>query len=542
MGAVAKGRPDRSLLLPLRNAIRQDLNPVKSKTFSSFLQFTLILLGMASTSHSQSFVRNPFLQKGSYNKATICWRVNLNTSLTVRYGTDSTNLSKTSTRGVDSADACITLDSTTLQPSTKYFYEVYNGATRLPGSAHQYFVTSPPIGSKNKYTFWIIGDMGSGDSNQAHVQRGYFKANPSVHVDGFLMLGDNTYPDGTDAEFTNYLFHAYPDVLSNSFSWPTIGNHEVHTNSGAPYLAAFSEPTNGESGGVASGSKLYYSFDYGNIHFIILDSQISSRAKNSPQYLWLQQDLQATRQDWILAYWHHPPYSFGSHNSDQDVELIDMRQNFVPLLEQYGVDMVFAGHSHDYERSYLIDSAYGNSTDNQAKASKVILDPTSGNPDSSTGPYHKRSIKGSHQGAVYMVDGSGGAGATAATLHPVMYRQRSVFGSVILTIQDTVATSKFIDTNGSVQDQFQIVKTRGVTGFERPALKRDSRKSVQFLQMGRRFRFPMNNDQVFRIYSLTGMLVSQKIPTGVWDLDEKTVPSGLYYFRYGTRFGKISIP
>ncbi len=310
-------------------------------------------------------------------------------------------------------------------------------------------------------------------------------------------------------------------------------------SSGAPYLNSFNMPTAGESGGVASGSKLYYSFDYGNIHFIILDSQLSSRATTGPQYLWLLQDLQATRQDWIVAYWHHPPYSFSGHNSDNEQQLIDMRTNFCPLLEQYGVDMLFAGHSHDYERSYLLDSAYGNSSNNTANAARVILDHTSGNP-ATTGAYHKASIKGGHQGAVYMVAGTGGGSLDAGTLHPMMYTQHTMFGSVILTVQDTVATAKFIDSTGALVDQYQIVKTRGVTaGLGRPGLKQSSKN---FLQMGRRFQFPSDNAASFRVYSLGGNLLSQSTPRGMWEPDAKLLPTGAYYFRYGARFGKISLP
>jgi hypothetical protein len=514
--------------------LHMNFNPKK------WLLIAMLFMGVASETHAQTFVRMPFLQKGSYNKTSICWRISAAASLTVKYGTDSTSLSHSSAASYDSTDACVVLDSTTLQPATKYYYKVYNGSSLMAGEPQQYFVTSPPLGSRSKYTFWIVGDAGEGNIDQYQVKNGFLKVNKNVHVDGFLMLGDNAYTNGTDAQFTSNLFNVYPDILATSFSWPCIGNHEVGSvSSGAPYLNSFDMPTNGESGGVASGQKLYYSFDYGNIHFIILDSQLSSRATTGPQYLWLQQDLQATRQDWIIAYWHHPPYSFSGHNSDNEQNLIDMRQNFCPLLEQYGVDMLFAGHSHDYERSFLLDSAYGNSTSNIANASTEIKDHTSGNP-ATTGAYHKASIKGAHQGAVYMVAGTGGGSLDAGTLHPVMYTQHTIFGSVILTVQDTVATTQFYDSTGTLVDQYQIVKTRGVTtGLGRPGVQQ---KQTSFLQMGRRFQFPSNNALAFRVYSLEGDMISQQTPRGFWDPDPKLLPTGMYYFRYGAKFGKISLP
>src|SRR5688572_25498648 len=74
---------------------------------------------------------------------------------------------------------------------------------------------------------------------------------------------------------------------------------------------------------------------------------------------WLENDLAATVQPWIIAFWHHPPYTKGSHNSDTESDLIQMRQNALPILENYGVDLVLSGHSHSYERSYFIDGHYG---------------------------------------------------------------------------------------------------------------------------------------------------------------------------------------
>ncbi len=505
----------------------------------SWLLAATFFAGMGLEAQSQTFVRMPFLQKGSYNKATVCWRISAAAALTVKFGTDSTNLANTSAASASNVDACMTLDSTKLQPTTKYFYEVYNGATKLTGSVRQTFVTAPLVGAKKKSTFWILGDPGSSGTPQTNVKNAFLRINQGAPLDGVIMNGDVAYESGTDAEFTTNLFTKYPDVFATNFIWSAIGNHEaVASTTGASYLAAFNFPTAGEIGGVASGSELYYSFNYGNIHFIMLDSQVSSRTKTGAQYLWLQQDLQATQQDWIVAIWHHPPYSFSGHNSDTEGQMMDMRTNFVPLLEQYGVDIVYTGHSHDYERSYLIDSAYGNSTDNNSKKARVVLDNKSGNP-TTTGPYRKASMKGPHQGAVYLVSGSS-AKLDAGTLHPMMYVQYSVYGSSVLTIEDTVATSKFIDSSGTVRDQFQIVKTRGtVTSAGRPALKQDAQK---FSQMGRRFLFPANNTAPFRIYSLSGDLISQETPKGMWEPSSKRLPTGAYYFRYGAKFGKISIP
>jgi hypothetical protein len=123
----------------------------------------------------------------------------------------------------------------------------------------------------------------------------------------------------------------------------------------------FTLPAGGEAGGVASGTEKYYSFDYGNIHFVCLDSMTSNRAVSGAMLTWVQNDLLQNSQPWTVAFWHHPPYTRGSHNSDYETQLAEMRQNVLPILESYDVDLVLSGHSHSYERSFLIDGHYGES-------------------------------------------------------------------------------------------------------------------------------------------------------------------------------------
>ena len=72
-------------------------------------------------------------------------------------------------------------------------------------------------------------------------------------------------------------------------------------------------------------------------------------------------DLAATKARWLIGYWHHPPYTHGTHNSDKERRHFDMRENFLPLLEASGVDLTFGGHSHTYERSILMHGHYGTS-------------------------------------------------------------------------------------------------------------------------------------------------------------------------------------
>src|SRR5712664_359059 len=94
-----------------------------------------------------------------------------------------------------------------------------------------------------------------------------------------------------------------------------------------PYLHIFTLPQQGEAGGLASGSPRYYSFDFANIHFVCLDSMSSGRSASNAMGQWLQNDLAATAQVWVIVFFHHPPYTKGNHDSDAETELIEIRQN-----------------------------------------------------------------------------------------------------------------------------------------------------------------------------------------------------------------------
>ena len=306
---------------------------------------------------------------------------------------------------------------------------------------------------------WVLGDSGTANSSQFAVRDAYYNATGTRHTDLWLMLGDNAYQSGTDGEYQNAVFNVYQAMLRKSVLLPTLGNHDTAGstafNDNYPYFSIFTLPRNAEMGGIASGTEHYYSFDFANIHFICLDSMTASRATNGAMATWLRNDLASTLQTWIVAYWHHPSYTKGSHNSDTEIELVQMRQVFNPILEDGGVDIVLAGHSHSYERSYLIDGHYGTSgtfNDTMKKDGGSGRDPT---------PYVKPEGAPGRQGAVYTVAGSSGQISGGTLNHPAMFISLNVLGSVVLDFQDNRLDASFLNSNGAVQDTYAIVKSAG---------------------------------------------------------------------------------
>jgi hypothetical protein len=267
------------------------------------------------------------------------------------------------------------------------------------------------------------------------------------------------------------MFDMYPTMLRKTPFWSCLGNHETAQATAFvdtyPYFDIYTLPTAGEAGGVASGTEHYYSFDYGNIHFIALDSMTANRAvddpntaginEDGPMATWLRSDLQSTTARWIICFFHHPPYTKGSHNSDTEAPLVEMRQNFLPILEEGGVDLTLAGHSHIYERSFLLDGHYGLSS---TLTPAMKLNAGDGRPTGS-GPYIKP-LNGSiaHKGAVYATAGSSGqvGGKQADFPLPAHYISLLNLGSLVLDVDGTRLDATFIKEDGTTPDTFTIIK------------------------------------------------------------------------------------
>jgi hypothetical protein len=414
-GVFLQASVNPALLVTGANVLAAEIHQANGA--STDISFDLELTGASSP----TLTRGPYLQIGTPSSVVLRWRTSIATDSRVRYGASASSLDQTVSEPTPTTEHIVAL--TGLQPDTTYYYAVGSSTSDLAGAdADHFFITSPAPGSSRPTRVWVIGDAGTADANQAAVRNAYYTFNGSRYTDLWLMLGDNAYETGTDTEYQNAVFNMYPATLRQSPLWPTIGNHDTAESTNPsptiPYYQMFTLPMNAEAGGVASGTEDYYSFDYGNIHFVCLDSMTSSRALSGPMLTWLQADLAANTKQWLIAFWHHPPYSKGSHNSDTETVLVEMRVNVLPILEAYGVDLVLSGHSHSYERSYLIDGHYGVSS---TFTSAMQVNGGDGRP-TGNGAYSKLTLgPGAHEGAVYAVAGSSGKISGGALNHPAMF-------------------------------------------------------------------------------------------------------------------------
>jgi hypothetical protein len=423
-----------------------------------------------------TLTRGPYLQKAAPNQITIRWRNTLYNLGRVRFGTTPATLNRTADEAAGPTgqfDHAVTL--TGLTPNTAFYYSIGAGGDTLApapaDNAADFTFTTPPVaGTVINTRIWVLGDAGTQNSNQAAVRDAFYTWTGARTPNLVLELGDNAYNSGLDTEFQKALFDMYPTMLRKTVFWSCLGNHETAQSTAFldsyPYFDIYTLPTAGEAGGVASGTEHYYSFDYGNIHFIALDSMTANRAvddpatpanEDGPMAAWLRNDLQSTTATWIIAFFHHPPYTKGSHNSDTEIEHIQMRQNFLPILEAGGVDVVLGGHSHIYERSYLLNGHYGSST---TLTPAMKLNAGDGRPTGNGAYLKPLSAAGGHKGAVYNVAGSAGqvSGTQPDFPHPAHFISLTNLGSLVLDINGNRLDATFVRENGSTPDTYSIQK------------------------------------------------------------------------------------
>ncbi|MCW3117850.1 MAG: hypothetical protein JWM28_1932 [Chitinophagaceae bacterium] len=443
---------------------------------SSDLSFDLELKGNAAASSTALLTRGPYLQMGNQSAVTLRWRTNTATNSRLEAGTVY------GTYPLIVNDAAATTEHeiriTGLTADTKYYYRFGSSTQALQAGADNYFTTAPPAGTKRKIRIVAFGDCGKNDNSyQSGTLNSYLNYAGANQAEALLLLGDNAYNAGTDTEYQTQYFNIYsPNILKNHQLFPSPGNHD-YANSSArqsdhtiPYNSIFSNPSAAQSGGLASGTEVYYAWDWGNIHFLSLDSYGLENSGTTRLYdttgaqaLWVKQDLAANTRPWVIAYWHHPPFTMGSHNSDTDAESTKMRQNFIRILERLGVDLIICGHSHNYERSYLLKGYFG--TEASFNPAIHTLSTSSAKYDRTTNSCPYLTVNGTNHGTVYVVAGSSGAsgGVQSGYPHNALPFAVNDGGTLYLEIEDNRLDARFIRRTGPVWDNFTIVKNANKT-------------------------------------------------------------------------------
>lgn len=425
----------------------------KSKRYRSRSLFLMIigLLAAAITGRQlQIFLdsrpsaeRGPYLQMLNADSVTIRWQTDKRYRGRVIYD-DGEIIEPGAT-----TDHAVRL--TDLTASTHYRYQIG------PDGPKYTFSTLPPIDEPDQSVrLWVLGDPGaetpmhlaSREAGQEWLNRHQRTGRPLTDL--WLTTGDNAYTSGRDSEYQAAIFSPYKEWLTCYSLLPAFGNHDARRRA---FYRLFDFPAEGEMGGFESQSTHFFAIDQGPLHLIILDSQTAILNDRKAMLKWLEQDLTNNTRPWIIALFHHPPYSKGSHDSDDttgsDRRMTYMRQYVLPVLEARNVDLVLSGHSHTYERSHLLSGHYGMS---DTLSDEMIIQAGQGYNDVFIQAQDCRQ----NCGTVYQVLGSTAILRDGALDHPAMAIGLKQSGTLVLDVTAQCLISRFITSDGQLFDRFQL--------------------------------------------------------------------------------------
>ncbi len=384
----------------------------------------VVVISFAGSSFAQTLTRGPYLQLAGPTGITVVFRTSTAGIGRVRYGLAGQALTQAVADSQPTTEHVLRL--TGLLPATRYAYALELGTTPLASGPSFRFRTHPPAGSVEAFRLFAWGDSGTATAGQLRVaNRMAAELNDAALS---LILGDIIYPSGEPQDYDPKFFAPYAALTRRMVIWPVVGNHDVAFDpTGGPFIDAFHTPANN-----TISSELYYSFDYANAHFVVLDTHVNSFSTNSTQLQWARADLAASTATWKIVAFHVPPYTGGTHTDSASVQ-----SNILPALEAAGVDIVFAGHSHVYERTYLL------------KGNAIVQNDRS----SYTKPTRTT-------GTLYVVSGTAGqSGSLANAAHPKMaFQQGNVLGTSVIDFNGNSVHGYFLEDDGSAIDVFRLVK------------------------------------------------------------------------------------
>ncbi len=339
------------------------MNIHHKSTFTAHLLWALLaviataIVGCAhadDTPQPLALSRAPYIQSTTTHSVQIIWETNNPTRAFVQYKLKVTPESKAD---FTNANTLVLPQAQTrhqsflhnLQASSVYDYRVgAQGKVLFTGQ----FQTNKT--ATQNYQFDVWGDSGSGSDGQKALAAQIDNSKP----DFLLHTGDLIYPKGAAEDFDPFFFDIYKKVLSRVPFYGTLGNHDTYTENGQPFLDAFNFPQNGPEG--IKPERNYY-VDYANARIVVSDSNQAEATLQSKIVPWLERVMSESHATWKFAVMHHPAYSSGPHGDTARIQKV-----LSPVFAKLHIDVVFAGHDHQYERfkpmdgvTYIVTGAGG---------------------------------------------------------------------------------------------------------------------------------------------------------------------------------------
>ena len=276
----------------------------------------------AQTNSNQYFYIKPYVTNVTATKAEIIWLEPVKSIPIKVYINGNSDLTTTSfIKSIKNRSEAIHIAKIEgLQQNTVYKYHINRGKKKFSGTFKTAVVKDTVL------NFMIYGDTRTLPWRHRRVAKQISKDNP----DFVICTGDLVADGDKFKQWKKQFFNPASSYLNNSVIWPVRGNHE---RDGYYFYELFN----------TNNDREYYSFDYANLHVVVID-QFSSSDSYEQLYKWLEEDLAKNSSLWTIISYHKPSFNVGGHASHWG------RDIFLPLFEKYGVDVIVTGHSHLYER------------------------------------------------------------------------------------------------------------------------------------------------------------------------------------------------
>jgi acid phosphatase type 7 len=304
-------------------------------------------------------------------------------------------------------------DITGLDAGANYKYQIMLDGQTVASDPIQNSFTTPATGD---LSFLVFGDSGTDSAQElALVQR----MTAETGIGKVIHVGDLAYDSGTFAQFETNYFATNAPLMSRLSFFATPGNHDYETDNAAAFLAGHAAPVGNVP---AEDVGRYYSYDWGDVHFASVDSNLLPTDAATRMLTWLDNDLAASGKYWKIVFLHHTPYPTGFHLGDPICALVQANVN--PIVERHGVQLMLTGHEHGYERSFPL----------------VANQPVSARTPST----------------MYVVTGGGGGGLETVGSIPQCAISVQAFHYLRVDIADSALTFKAIGLDGTVIDMVTL--------------------------------------------------------------------------------------
>src|SRR3989344_4901117 len=343
------------------------MNLLKTKKVSIALFFLILFFSPGSAS-AQNLMRPIQVQNVTTTTADIIWKSASGGTSQVKYGTTTSYEMGTANgangrKQIDNSPGFMHKASITgLSPNTKYFYQALTngGGMSAAGDQTYYIKTSPVTGSSTPFSWVVIGDSGNGGANQKATATQIANKKPELVIEaGDVVYGSGGY-GGYDSlsrepEQDRLHYDIFKESMKFSPYYLACGNHDNNSNNtpagilnGCDVMVDDQSMPNGGRllGSSGSGSSVIYSFNYGNVHFTVLNANPEASPQlGGAQLNWAINDIRNSAQPWKVVVWHQNGWSAGTHSTNANVTA-----NLIPMVQDAGAHVVLWGHSHVYER------------------------------------------------------------------------------------------------------------------------------------------------------------------------------------------------